>query len=337
MSKTHIAGEPYFLSTPRDQTVAAGETVRFTANVDGRPSPRVQWSRGGVSLRDNEKYAIRAIRNQQTFEIKNVNEHDAGEYNVMIQNVNGEQNCAFTLNVSGRSRSSLSQRVASPTGSYSSRRSAKAPIVTSQLHASLKMDGTVQLECAVLDPSSITNVIWYHNDRRVTSFDSRMVQSTNNDQFTLTISGITESDAGHFACHLSGAREAATTSCDVSVEKIQGYVQNIRKLSKPIEQVAAAPALSIDPMPSTCEVQSGRVLSLNSTFSGNPTSVQWSLNGSPLEDGAEGGRISIQTSSSSSTITVLSVQQDTDAGSYKLKIQSASDCEFTTVNVNITE
>ena len=64
MKKTHIAGEPYFLSTPRDQTVAAGETVRFTANVDGRPTPRVAWSRGGVSLRENEKYSMRAIRNQ---------------------------------------------------------------------------------------------------------------------------------------------------------------------------------------------------------------------------------------------------------------------------------
>ena len=245
----------------------------------------------------------------------------------MIQNVNGEQHCTFNLNVSGRSRSSLSQRVASPTGSYSSRRSAKAPIVTSQLHASLKMDGTVQLECAVLDPASITNVIWYHNDRRITSFDSRMSQSTNNDQFTLTISGITENDAGHFACHLSGSRDSTTTSCDMSMEKIQGYVSNIRKLSKPVEQSpVAAPALSIDPMPSTCDVQSGRVLSLNSTFSGNPTSVQWSLNGVSLSDGAEGGRISIQTSSSSSTITVLSVQSD-DAGTYKLKIQSADACD----------
>lgn len=335
MKRTHIAGEPYFLSSPRDQTVSEGDTARFTANVDGRPTPRTTWSRMGATLRDNEKYSMRSIRNQQTFEIKNVSVQDAGEYEVNIQSVNGEDTARFTLNVTRRA----SSRVVSPTGSQSSRRSTKAPVVTSQLHASLKMDGTVQLECSVLDKASVSNVIWYCNDQRITSYDSRRVQSSDNDQYTLTISNINASDAGHYACHMSGAREAATTSCDLSAEKVQGYINNIKnRLSRPVEvvQKAAEPALTIESLPSTLDIAVGRVLSLSTTYTGNPDSIEWSLNGCPLTDGADGGRISIETSSSSSTITVLSVA-DADAGMYKLKIESATACEFSTANVNVTE
>ena len=340
MKKTHIAGEPYFLSAPRDQTVAEGETARFTANVDGRPTPRTTWSKMGSTLRDNEKYSMRSIRNQQTFEIRNVSVTDAGEYAVNIQSVNGEDVARFTLNVSRRASSALGQRVGSPTGSQSSRRSAKAPVVTSQLHASLKMDGTVQLECSVLDRASVQNVIWYCNDQRVTAYDSRRVQSADDDQFILTINDINEADAGHYACHMSGSREAATTSCDLSIEKVQGYINNIKtRLAKPVEVVApkpAEPGLTIESLPSTLDIPVGRVLSLSTTYTGNPTSIQWSLNGAALSDGADGGRISIETTSSSSTITVLSVA-DTDAGMYKLKIESATACEFSTANVNVNQ
>ena len=190
-----------------------------------------------------------------------------------------------------------------------------------------------------MDKASVQNVIWYCNDQRITAYDSRRVQSSDDDQFILTINDINESDAGHYACHMSGAREAATTSCDLSIEKVQGYINNIKtRLAKPVEvvQKPAEPALTIESLPSTLDIPVGRVLSLSTTYTGNPTSIQWSLNGSALSDGADGGRISIETTSSSSTITVLSVA-DTDAGMYKLKIESATACEFSTANVNVNQ
>ena len=337
LRKSHIPGEPYFLSTPRDQTVAEGETARFTANVDGRPTPRTTWQRMGANLRETEKYSMRSIRNQQTFEIKNVSVHDAGEYAVNIQSVNGDETARFSLNVTSRPGS----RASAGRVSLGSRGSNKAPVITSQLHASLKMDGTVQLECSVLDAASVNNAVWYFNDNRISSFDSRKVQSADAEQFTLIINDIAEADAGHYACHMSGSRDAATTSVDLSIEKVQGYIKNIKtRLARQAQQTLEAaqpaierkPSLSIEPLPSTVSLQAGRVLSLSTNFTGNPSDIQWSLNGLSLSDGAEGGRISIESTSSSSTITVLSVQS-ADAGSYKLQVDSIHSC----VDVTVTE
>ena len=136
---------------------------------------------------------------------------------------------------------------------------------------------------------------------------------------------------------MSGARDAATTSCDLPFEKVQGYIKNIKtRLARQVESVQAPierkPSLSIEPLPSTVSLQAGRVLSLSTNFTGNPSDIQWSLNGLSLSDGAEGGRISIESTSSSSTITVLSVQS-ADAGSYKLQIDSIHSC----VDVTVTE
>jgi len=154
----------------------------------------------------------------------------------------------------------------------------------------------------------------------------------------LNITDICEADAGHYACHLSTSGGSTTTSCEISMEKVQGYMQSASRLqtkSSMGEQKIQEPELTIKSLPSTLDIQAGRVLSLSTSFTGSPTSVIWSLNGSELADGAEGGRISIETTSSSSTITVLSVQ-DADAGTYKLKIESATACEFSTAKVNVT-
>ena len=210
-------------------------------------------------------------------------------------------------------------------------------MIVSELHSQLQLDGTLQLDCSVLDEHSVTSVVWYKNDRRV--FGAKESQSQG--QFSLNISNLTESDAGHYACHLVGAGGASTTSIDISEEKVQGYLKNISsrlavgqtKSPEPME-VDSTPTLTLDSLPAQLEVNQGRVLSLSASFTGSPSSVAWSLNGKTLTDGEEGGRVSIETSLSSTTLTVLSVT-DADTGLYKLDIAKETAHEYSTANVNV--
>lgn len=210
-------------------------------------------------------------------------------------------------------------------------------MIVSELHSQLQMDGSVQLDCSVLDEHSVMSVVWYKNDRRVLEHK----QSASQGQYSLNISNLSESHAGHYACHLVGAGGSSTTSIEISEEKIQSYMKNIKtklavgKEEPKVEHMEVdVPSLTLDSLPAQLEVSEGKVLSLSSSFTGNPTSVGWSLNGKALVDGDEGGRISIETTLSSSTLTVLSVSAS-DTGMYKLDIGSEALHEYSTANVNI--
>ena len=94
----------------------------------------------------------------------------------------------FSLNVENRPRSRVSRTV-SPTNSIGSRgsrgsRGKGKPMIVSELHSQLQLDGTLQLDCSVLDEHSVTSVVWYKNDRRV--FGAKESQSQG--QFSLNIS-----------------------------------------------------------------------------------------------------------------------------------------------------
>ena len=61
------------------------------------------------------------------------------------------------------------------------------------------------------------------------------------------------------------------------------------------------------------------VLSLSTTFTGSPGKIEWKRNGEVLVDGDEGGRVTVETTLSSTTLTVLAVSAD-DAGRYRLTV-----------------
>ena len=312
-----LPGEPYFLSAPRDQTVADGETARFTANVDGSPMPRTMWQRMGANLRDSDKFYIRSIRNQQVLEIRNASVIDAGEYAVTIQSLKGEETAYFQLNVQGRARSRAAAASPTPsTGSRTSRSSRKGkPMVISELHGQIQLNGSVKLDCSVMDEHAVKSVVWYKNDRQLPSSNA----TSSAGQYTYTIDGVTAADAGHYACHLVGLSGSITTSYELIEDRIADYAANAAKVQRVTSPVKIADEVTLESLPAQLEVAADTVLSLSTTFTGSPGKIEWKRNGEVLADGDEGGRVTVETTLSSTTLTVLAVSAD-DAGRYRLTV-----------------
>ncbi|MDO8540879.1 MAG: immunoglobulin domain-containing protein [Opitutaceae bacterium] len=71
---------PIFDSQPRAQTVLAGNSVTFSANVSGASGTTFQWRRNGVAL---------AGANSSTLTLSNVSAADAGNYDLIVTNALG--------------------------------------------------------------------------------------------------------------------------------------------------------------------------------------------------------------------------------------------------------
>ena len=71
---------PSIVTQPADLSVAAGEAAAFSVVADGNPSPNYQWRRDGADLPDETG---------ATLQIANVSTADAGVYDVVVSNSEG--------------------------------------------------------------------------------------------------------------------------------------------------------------------------------------------------------------------------------------------------------
>jgi hypothetical protein len=188
-------------------------------------------------------------------------------------------------------------------------------MVISELHGQIQLNGSVKLDCSVMDEHAVKSVVWYKNDRQLPSSNA----TSSAGQYTYTIDGVTAADAGHYACHLVGLSGSITTSYELIEDRIADYAANAAKVQRVTSPVKIADEVTLESLPAQLEVAADTVLSLSTTFTGSPGKIEWKRNGEVLADGDEGGRVTVETTLSSTTLTVLAVSAD-DAGRYRLTV-----------------
>ncbi|XP_067661669.1 contactin-4-like [Haliotis asinina] len=92
----NVKGPPRFTSTPAGQMVNDGETVRFTCQASGYPSPSILWTKDDIMLRTNDKYQVDA---SGTLVIRRAGKEDAGIYKCFARSTAGQIDAPATLNI----------------------------------------------------------------------------------------------------------------------------------------------------------------------------------------------------------------------------------------------
>lgn len=83
---TQISGAPAIVTQPQSRTVNPGSTVQFNVVATGNPPLSYQWRRNAANLTNGGKFSG---VNAATLTITNVQQTEAGNYDVIVSNTNG--------------------------------------------------------------------------------------------------------------------------------------------------------------------------------------------------------------------------------------------------------
>lgn len=236
------------LTKPQSVTVSEGESVRFSCDFDGEPTPTVTWQLAGKAIVTSTRHHITSTKYSSTFEITSVKLSDEGNYTVVVENSEGKQEAHFTLTIKRskaaekgvtsppqvkspephkKSHDSIKspKRVKSPEPTTPKTKSTtKSPADKVQLPAlsapkiaqSLKAvasDDKAKLKCMV--ESTLLNgreVSWYKDGKKLREDGHFSLHYSSDGTYELTIHSISEADQGEYICEITGEGGISKTS-----------------------------------------------------------------------------------------------------------------------------
>lgn len=86
----------------REIIVKAGDTVKFNADIAGRPLPVISWTKDGKELEGHARVEIQSTDNSTAVVIKDCIRRDSGQYVITLQNVAGTRSLAVNCKVLDR-------------------------------------------------------------------------------------------------------------------------------------------------------------------------------------------------------------------------------------------
>ncbi|KAL6430530.1 hypothetical protein ACFW04_007847 [Cataglyphis niger] len=242
--------KPRIIEGPEDTVVRFGETMILRCRVTGDPMPKVKWMkdrrRYSEDDDDSEKYEIRedgekyVIREDGSLVVTDMTEQDSGVYECVAS---------------------------SDMGSTKSRKARAVITAASHLVFAEKPEsqnvtaGTnVTFSCRVLGKHK-PNVRWLRDDRPI-PFGDRI--ALKNDDTTLRILAVKETDAGRYQCHLKSVDKSVVLFADLRVIDF------------------TAPRLIFKPQ--DMEAEPDAIVEVPCRAEGKPKPViQWKKDGSALE------------------------------------------------------
>lgn len=96
--RTQTKESPQILETPRSSTITEGESVVFSAQVIGNPTPKVSWFKDGVIVKGN----LSIEKDLYTVSIISSTVNDAGVYTIRAENEVGTAEASATLAVNSK-------------------------------------------------------------------------------------------------------------------------------------------------------------------------------------------------------------------------------------------
>ncbi|XP_045784672.1 peroxidasin-like isoform X1 [Maniola jurtina] len=165
---------PAFLTVPKDQTIALGDTAQFMCTARGVPKPIITWYKNTMVLPPSENILLRD--ENQNLTIIEATEDDAGLYHCRAENSEGLTEISAILKVQNF-------QIVPP------------KIVLRPEDTDAFKETSVQMPCEYeSDPPA--NVEWRKDGNRVTSNERITIALIG----SLIINNVTLTDAGHYEC-----------------------------------------------------------------------------------------------------------------------------------------
>jgi hypothetical protein len=101
INKPVDSGAPVFVKHIADSLAVTGDAVRFEAQVEGKPEPKVSWTKDGLELKPNDKIQIKDEDNTHVLIIKDLLIDDTGSVVCKAQNTKGQASDRAELTVLG--------------------------------------------------------------------------------------------------------------------------------------------------------------------------------------------------------------------------------------------
>merc|ERR1712088_778872 len=183
----------------------------------------VRKPKDGETVNESVRIMISSHGNQHRLEISNVRFEDSGIYKVYADNCHGRSTACFRLDVNAKRRGS---RAASQVSNAES----SGPRIITDLKAKMQLGGILKLECSVLNANSVSEAVWYKDNVKVRSNDSKMSFGERMGNYFLEVLDLDRFDAGVYACHLVGSYGGqSTTQLTLSSNDIRNYQSNSNK------------------------------------------------------------------------------------------------------------
>jgi len=93
---------PRFEFHLRDRFIQEGIGFKLLASVNGKPPPKVSWSKDGKALKKGDRYTIDYSLGICSLEISSCDTSDAGRYACIAENAQGSSETSCRVTVNGR-------------------------------------------------------------------------------------------------------------------------------------------------------------------------------------------------------------------------------------------
>jgi len=184
-NSTQENSAPVISLNPLSQSKTEGETVSFTVNASGFPTPAYQWKKNGANL-TNDQRITGATTN--TLSISNLTQSDTGTYTCLVSNTEGSVSSAPAV-------LTISEALVAPTVT-----TAPSPVsVITGESASFSVTASG-------NPAPVYQ--WLKNNAAISDGGSISGAST----ATVTISPTALSDSGNYSCRVSNSEGTVTSA-----------------------------------------------------------------------------------------------------------------------------
>lgn len=194
--KTGEKEKPEILEPIKNTVVKEGETITFTTQVTGNPSPKVQWFKNGAEITENKK----VDKDIHSITIVTATDKDSGDYTVKATNSAGTAFSGCTLTVED-----IGSRFESPM------------FIKRFEEVTIKQKETIVLT-AVVTGNPVPDITWLRNNKPLLPSD-RINPEFDGENLTLTIlNADSETDSGDYKCIASNVVGKASHGAKVTID-----------------------------------------------------------------------------------------------------------------------
>lgn len=194
--KTGEKEKPEILEPLKNMIIKEGETVTFTTQVTGNPTPKVQWFVNGKDIIEN----IKVEKDVHSMTIVTASEKDTGEYTIKATNTAGTAFSGCTITVE-------------EIGTHF-----EAPLfVTRFEEVTVKQKETIVLTAKV-HGNPVPDITWLRNNKPLQPSD-RVTEEFDGETLKLTITNAdSETDSGDYKCIASNIVGKASHGARVTID-----------------------------------------------------------------------------------------------------------------------
>ncbi|XP_015607040.1 titin isoform X3 [Cephus cinctus] len=264
--------KPYFVTPLSNIMARAGQKVKLECEAKGIPTPNLNWSHNGKSVKESRDLKIQTEGAKSTLVISEAFPKDAGSYSVSARNLAGEATSSCNVSVKGRLPNETSDSEL-PSDMEPVKPSIQLPLKDLQV-----VEGqTVRLDCVIVGQPE-PEVIWYHDGQPVKeSADFQLLFQ--GDRCSLIIHEAFLDDAGDYKVVAINSGGEASSQCILSVVAIADAEDHPKSQ---VEEVPGSPPKFIKLLTDVL-VAEGEETVFECIVTGDPKpDLKWFLNNSEI-------------------------------------------------------